>query len=60
MAKNSKLSDEKIEKILANAKASLAVEGLIVTDEEKNLVRKCLKGDISEKEALEIIKKGMI
>lgn len=56
MDKNGKLSDEKIEKILAGAKGSLAVEGLIVTDEEEKLVRKYLKGKLTEKEVLKIIK----
>lgn len=60
MAKNRKLSDEAIEKVIANAKDSLAIEGLIVTNEEENLVREYLKGMITEKEALETIKNSVI
>lgn len=52
---NHKLSDEKIEKAIANAKGSLAVDGMIVTDEETEVIRKYLKGELTEKEALEMI-----
>lgn len=39
-----------IEKAIANAKASLAVEGLYVTPEEEALVRSNLMGEISDEE----------
>ena len=51
-----KMDDMKIEKIIANAAASLAIEGSIVTSEETEIVRKYLKGQLTEKELLEIIK----
>lgn len=51
-----KLSDKQIESILANAKGSLSVEGLHVTDQESEIVRKYLKGEYTEKEVLEIFK----
>lgn len=60
MAVNRKLSDEEIEKAIANVKGSLAVDGMIVTDEETEVIRKYVKGDLTEKEVLEIIKKSVI
>lgn len=40
------LGADKIEKALANARASLAIEGMEPTEEETKLVRKCLKGEL--------------
>lgn len=50
-----KLSDEAIEKILTNTKATLAMEDLYVTDKEEDIGRKFLKGEISKDEATKII-----
>jgi len=55
MTKNVKiLSDEKIELIVGNVKASLAIEGLNVTGEESEIYKKYLKGDLTEGEVLKI------
>lgn len=51
--------EEEITKILANAKASLAIEGFEVTERETAIVQKFLKGEISEEEAIEKIKSGL-
>jgi hypothetical protein len=48
---------EKLEKALRSAKASLEIEGLKVEDYHEELVRKKLKGEISEEEFLETAKK---
>ena len=50
-----KMDDKKIEKVLSNAAASMAVEGLIVKSEEIEVMRKHLRGQLAEKEILEII-----
>jgi len=52
------LSDEKIEQMIGNVKASLAIERLYVTDEESEVYRKYLKGNLTEGEVLEIIRTG--
>lgn len=44
--------DEKIAKMIGNVKASLAIEGLYVTDEENEVYKKYLKGDLTEKDVL--------
>lgn len=46
-----------IEKRIDDACASLAMEGLIVTEEEKELGRKCLRHEISYDDAIAIIVK---
>lgn len=59
MAKDcDRLNDEKIQSILANARASLNIEGLEVTENETEVVRKYLSGTHTEKEVLEIIRNG--
>jgi len=50
------IPDEDINKILLNAEASLAIEGLKVTGEETEAIRKYLEGQYTEKETLRIIK----
>ena len=52
------MSDEKIEQMIGNVKASLAIERLYVTDEESEVYRKYLKGNLTEGEVLEIIRTG--
>ncbi|QQE76755.1 antitoxin VbhA family protein (plasmid) [Brevibacillus composti] len=47
-------SDEQLENSLRNAKASLAVEGMIVTDEDEKLIRAALKAEITHEEFLRI------
>ena len=47
---------KKIEKILANAKASMAIEGFEVTEKETELVRQYLEGGLSEEEVIKRIK----
>lgn len=56
------MSDQnRIEKAIRSAKASLAVEGLYATLEEEELVRKHLNGEITDEEykkrAMELIYK---
>ncbi len=53
-----KLNNEKIESISANARASLSMEGLEVTVEETETIRKYLSGLHTEKEVLENIRKS--
>lgn len=50
-------STKKIESILSNVKASLAIEGLELSETEINIIRNYLDGKYTEKEILEIIKK---
>lgn len=54
--KNKKLSKKEIDKTLDNAAASFEVEGLKVTEVEKELIRKYLEGVYTEEQVLEIIK----
>ncbi len=54
---NSKYRAEQIKKAMANAKASIELEGLVVKKEHEELVRKRLSGEISEEEFLEQAKK---
>lgn len=49
------LSDEKIDLMVSNVKASLAIEGLYVTTDEAEIFKKYLEGILTEKEVLEII-----
>ena len=53
--KNNKLSKEENKRILDNAKASLAIEGLIVTDEETKILEDYFDGLITESDVLKII-----
>lgn len=46
-------------KMLGNAKASLAMEGLIVTEEETEIGKNFLEGKYSEEEALNILLRGV-
>jgi len=50
------LSNEKIEQMIDNVKASLAIEGLYVTEDEAEIFKKYLEGALTEKDVLEIIK----
>ena len=54
MTKSKKLTNEQIEKNLANVKASLAMEKLYLTDEELEVLRKHSKGELTEKEVFKI------
>jgi hypothetical protein len=45
-----KITDDKIEQALKNADASLRMEGLYATEEEKELCRRSLKGEITHEE----------
>jgi len=49
------LSDEKIDLIIGNVKASLAIEELYVTADEVDIYRKYLRGILTEREVLEMI-----
>ena len=49
------LTPEKKAKIINNAAASLAIEGLYVTEKEKSIIRGYLDGHYTEKEALKMI-----
>lgn len=57
MVKSKKLTEEKIENIIGNVKVNLSMEGMELTDEEIAVIRKFLNGELTEKEALEIILK---
>ncbi|MFZ3131972.1 MAG: hypothetical protein WA125_12930 [Desulfosporosinus sp.] len=48
------LSDEKINLIVGNVKASLALEELYVTEGESQVYKKYLKGDLTEEEVLKL------
>jgi len=48
------LSDEKIDLMADNVKASLALEELYVTEAETEVYKKYLKGDLTEGEVLKI------
>ena len=48
------LSDEKIDLMVGNVKASLALEELYVTEAESEVYKKYLKGDLTEGEVLKI------
>ncbi|WP_018305434.1 antitoxin VbhA family protein [Desulfitobacterium hafniense] len=54
-----KLSPERIQKILNNAKTSMAIEGFEVTEKEMELGKEYLEGSISEQEVLKRIKGGL-
>lgn len=49
-------TDEKIELILANVKASLEIEGFVVPGEEAEILRQYLKEEFSEEQVLDIIR----
>ena|GEM_PF-803371 len=53
-----RIPDEKIEQMIGNVKASLAIEGLYITEGETKVFKKYLEGVLTEKEVLEIIRKG--
>ncbi|MBU3130684.1 hypothetical protein [Clostridium tagluense] len=53
--KNNKLSKEDNKKILANVKASLAVDGLIVTESETKILEDYMDELITEADVLKII-----
>jgi len=55
-----KLSSNRIEQILDNARASLSMEGMEVTEVETEVVRKYLLGIYTEKDVLNIIAKTAI
>lgn len=55
-------TDEQVEILMRPAKASLAIEGLSLSQKQENLVKKCLSGAITHKEflkrALELSRHG--
>ncbi|MED1854119.1 hypothetical protein HN020_16025 [Brevibacillus borstelensis] len=51
-----KNSDDQLEKALREVKASFAVEGIAITEEEEALVRAALKGEMTHEEFLRIAK----
>jgi len=55
-----KLSSNRIEQILDNARTSLSMEGMEVTEVETEIVRKYLLGIYTEKDVLNIIAKTAI
>lgn len=42
--------NERLEKALRSTKASLAIDGLYITPEEEDLIRKNLNGEITDEE----------
>lgn len=50
-----KFTEQQIEQINRNSKATLAFEGLEPSTEAEELGKKMLRGEISEKEALNIL-----
>ena len=55
MVKSKKLTEKEIEKNIANVKASLAMEGLNVTDDESEIAKRILRGEISAEEAIKLM-----
>lgn len=47
-----KLTDQQIEKIIANSSASLEMEGLEVSEKSKERTKRLLKGEITKNEAI--------
>ncbi|GGF19794.1 MULTISPECIES: hypothetical protein [Halobacillus] len=45
-------TDEQAESLMQSAKASMAIEGLDLSQREESLVKKCLTGSITHKEFL--------
>ncbi len=45
-------TEQEAEHLMASAKASVAIEGLILNDKQETLVKKCLTGAITHKEFL--------
>ena len=43
-------NEKEIEKAMKSAKASMEVEGYLITEEQSELVRRVLSGEITEKE----------
>ncbi|OCA81595.1 hypothetical protein A8F94_22260 [Bacillus sp. FJAT-27225] len=49
--------EERIDRAMKRAEASLAIDGFIITDEHRKLVRSRLQGSISEEEFLKKVLK---
>lgn len=49
-------SNNRIDRAIANAKASVEMEGLQITEDMEKLVRRKLTGEISEREFLDLAK----
>ncbi|AFM01488.1 hypothetical protein Desde_3197 [Desulfitobacterium dehalogenans ATCC 51507] len=47
------------QRIISNAKASMAIEGFTVTEKESELVQQYLEGSLSEAEVIKRIKGGL-
>ncbi|MEB8615829.1 antitoxin VbhA family protein [Bacillus cereus] len=51
-----KWTDRKLQEAMANVEASLAVEGLYVTEEDRSLILASIKGEITHEEFLRLAK----
>ena len=49
------LSETEIERIVANMKASMAMEDMVPSDKTIEITKEYLRGNITEKEAIELI-----
>ena len=47
-----KMTNAEIENRIARVNATMAMEGMILTEEEKNIIREIIRGDISCDEAV--------
>ncbi len=56
MDKVKRIPDEKIELMLGNVRATLGIEGLLISEEETKILRQYLKGELTEEQVLEIIR----
>lgn len=53
------IQDKEIERIIEEVSHSFAVEGLVVSDAEKNEARQMLRGDVSMEELITSYKAGL-
>lgn len=51
-----RIPNEKIELMLGNVRATLEIEGLLMPEEETEILRQYLKGELTEGQVLEIIR----
>ena len=51
-----RIPNEKIELILGNVRATLEIEGLLMPEEETEILRQYLNGELTEGQVLEIIR----
>ncbi len=55
-----KLTDKQIEKVINNIKGSFHLEGQELDEFDMTLMRRYLKGEVSEKEALALIRQKLV